>query len=101
MRRTIGSGNNDGWFTLDFPDYEWSSTAPFVIALTNIFGSNNVDTIYTDADGRSDNGLYFELVSGVWSLITPPPSGDLMVRVYFSGTPVESTSLGEIKAVFK
>jgi hypothetical protein len=95
----IGSGDNNGWFELDFPDQDWPTADPFVIALTNKFGSPDVDTIYYDSGGPGGMGLYWYLLNGSWQQHNP--AGDLMVRVWFSGSPVESTSLGSIKAVYK
>lgn len=95
----IGSGDHDGWFELDFPNENWDSIDPFVIALTNNFGDPEVDTIYIDSNGVSGSGLYWYLLSGSWQQSNP--DGDLMVHVWFSPSPVESTSLGSIKAVYK
>ena len=96
----IGSGNGDNWFVLDFPNKEWNSTDPFVIAFLNIYGEEEVvDTIYVDSNGVSGSGLYWYRLNGSWQQYNP--SGDLLVRVWFSGSPVESTSLGAIKATFK
>ncbi len=94
----IGTGDQSGWFELDFPNQEWPTADPFVIALTNKFGGTEVDTIYYDPE-VSDPDLYWFLLNGSWQQYNP--TGDLMVRVWFSGSPVESTSLGSIKAVYK
>ena len=94
----IGTGGA-GWYELTFTPIDWTTTDPFVIALTNLFDEEHVDTIYKDSDDYTPGDLYWYLQNNTWD--TYNPEKHLMVRVWFSGVPVESNSLGEIKAVFK
>jgi len=99
----IGTEDYAGWVIYDVDDYNWGSTDPFVISLANKFGEPDVDTIYTDSDTNGETGVYFRFTNGTWSPLYTGSDDvhNLMVRVEYSGVPVESTSFGSIKAVFK